>query len=697
MMGTVDRFRTPLLALCLVLTAVALVTSYSDAGTDDADLWWHLKYGEQVVERATWTQAHDEWSWTPHDDDWKYVTWLSDALMYVSFRAAGGPAGPLALQALLYLGVIGTALSLAWTRRRSIDPLDLVLVVLAFLSMKLIAGLPKAENFTVFFFAITAAIYAHARITGRDRFWLLPIVFWLWMNSHGGVLAGYLLLGTLATGETIARRLDRGLDRRAYLHLLVFGGTAIGVAGINPHGLHWMVDAVGSMASLRSEFTTVGLSAMQSRWGDLIGGSIYDGYATATAWILVGMFFTILGFTVRAHRRGEGIDPTLLIGTTGFFVAGMQMQRASLFLPLFFLMTSVLWMPRGEDDAHGRRPLAAGVGLVALTILCIGLHFTSGSPLHWGGSSYHRAYPMAASAFVRDQDLPGPLFNDYGTGGYLVWDLAPERKVYVDPRYQPYDPPFMQDYLQLVATQTAEAFDARADRFGFRTAVIDHRNLPQLCSALVKSERWTLVFLGPAAAVYVQSDVVPPQVAAAIGENTDPLRFADPTDPISLAAATNLVIDRRPDVVVDVAHLLRHQTPGYVLRGDPVADNFERYLTRRAWFDVSGTQLTADQVKSLFHQTFDAGDLVAARFIAAAYVLVIPDDEAMWFDRACVESRAGNLALAAHSLEQALVRGFADTERIATTDDLDPLRRSRHYVELMARNGFDPRSARSAR
>jgi hypothetical protein len=48
-------------------------------------------------------------------------------------------------------------------------------------------------------------------------------------------------------------------------------------------------------------------------------------------------------------------------------------------------------------------------------------------------------YPFEAVAYLRQHDIPGPMFNSYGFGGYLVWALGPERKVFIDGRGELYE------------------------------------------------------------------------------------------------------------------------------------------------------------------------------------------------------------------------------------------------------------------
>ncbi|NNL94820.1 MAG: hypothetical protein HKO64_04295, partial [Xanthomonadales bacterium] len=43
-------------------------------------------------------------------------------------------------------------------------------------------------------------------------------------------------------------------------------------------------------------------------------------------------------------------------------------------------------------------------------------------------------YPEALTRYMREEQLRGPVFNDYGIGGYLVYRLAPHNQVYIDGR-----------------------------------------------------------------------------------------------------------------------------------------------------------------------------------------------------------------------------------------------------------------------
>ena len=54
-----------------------------------------------------------------------------------------------------------------------------------------------------------------------------------------------------------------------------------------------------------------------------------------------------------------------------------------------------------------------------------------------------RAFPTAAVSYVLNHRLPGPLLNHYNWGGYLIWKLYPDYRVYIDGRTDLYGDAFM--------------------------------------------------------------------------------------------------------------------------------------------------------------------------------------------------------------------------------------------------------------
>ena len=56
--------------------------------------------------------------------------------------------------------------------------------------------------------------------------------------------------------------------------------------------------------------------------------------------------------------------------------------------------------------------------------------------------------PLTPGALAAARACPGPLFNRYDDGGFLIW-FAPERRVFVDSRQDPYPLPFLLEHIRV--------------------------------------------------------------------------------------------------------------------------------------------------------------------------------------------------------------------------------------------------------
>src|SRR5437016_5011047 len=73
---------------------------------------------------------------------------------------------------------------------------------------------------------------------------------------------------------------------------------------------------------------------------------------------------------------------------------------------------------------------------------------------------------LAPAPAARDRALaaaracPGPLYNRYYDGGFLIW-FAPERRVFIDSRQDPYPVPFLLEALRVEQGAPPEELFAR--------------------------------------------------------------------------------------------------------------------------------------------------------------------------------------------------------------------------------------------
>ena len=88
---------------------------------------------------------------------------------------------------------------------------------------------------------------------------------------------------------------------------------------------------------------------------------------------------------------------------------------------------------------------------VAVNVILLGI-FTTFIILHVSQVIKHQPeieashFPSRAVDFLAQHHLPGPIFNHYDWGGYLIWRLHPEYPVFVDGRADLYGDQLMTDF-----------------------------------------------------------------------------------------------------------------------------------------------------------------------------------------------------------------------------------------------------------
>jgi hypothetical protein len=121
----------------------------------------------------------------------------------------------------------------------------------------------------------------------------------------------------------------------------------------------------------------------------------------------------------------------------------------------------------------------------------------------WHFASHQRNYetirnPIAAVEFLKSQRLPGPIYNRYGWGGYLIYQLYPEYRVYIDGRADVYGDAFF--------TETMHTYDGLGNwreplnKYGIQTIIID----PDVAlSSLLRSDNeWSKVYEDDQAVIF---------------------------------------------------------------------------------------------------------------------------------------------------------------------------------------------------
>ena len=486
------------------------VLIYYPSRTEDYDIWYHLKFGEHFIKDRTFQLDHSIFSWTPADPTWRYGIWIGSSIFYVMFTLFSAP-GLYIVQWMIFIGIALLYLKYLKVIGASFDVSDIFSLFMVFMALNLTAIYIKPELFTTFLFAVAVFLYFYIKQTLKNHllwYWYPPLLL-LWVNTHGGYLMGLFLISAAGCGELINSLLVKR-NHLPWVHIKhFFFAVVLSYAAviINPYGLDYHIAILKTFVSEKYMSYGMQVLAWDNLWKYLKQSGTYRFYNTA--WSLVFMTASFYVLSLYAFVRKRFLDITLLILVGVFFYIGMKAARVTIFLPLLW-MFSVLYVLKQVDALHLKK-LLAPVTLLAFLYLGAYLVQVTATTLEdrsWFGTNILRYTPAKETAFIKRFHLPGPLFNDYVMGGYLIWTLYPEYKVFIDPRYGPYWKETGPDYFNLMNYPTPDAFRQFNGKYPFRTIILEMRE-QMLINTILQMPEWQLIYFDTSAVVFVHKSVLP--------------------------------------------------------------------------------------------------------------------------------------------------------------------------------------------
>lgn len=474
--------------VALLLTPLLLlVVGFYFLRTTDPDYWWHVRVGQVILETRAVPRV-DLFSYATAGQPWTTHTWLTELLFFLVQGSLGYWAN-----ALLF-GVLGAATLLAVYgagRLRGLGELGAALFALIALLVGAASANVRPQMVTTLLMALTVLILTHTRLRRAARWlWLLPPIFLLWANLHGGFVLGLAVLGLTVAGELLASRAGRGGAPVGPLALVALLSTAATL--VTPNGLQAWTYPLSFLgrANISMEFIAEWQSPdFHEPWFIVVGSII--------------LVTTVIGLV------GRPLQPTDVFWALLFGFLALRSVRN---LPLYGVVVVpmlggrlVEWLPvLGRPLAGWRRatPLLA-VWLLIPVVLLYGWSMAgqAKASLQTGWEPSALGYPVGGADYLEENHPDSNLFNQYGWGGYLVYRTFPERRVFVDgSRADVYGDALMEDYRRVVLVQPG--WQQVLDEHDVQVALLAKGSPAAVL--LAGTGEWEQVFEGPVEVVLVR-------------------------------------------------------------------------------------------------------------------------------------------------------------------------------------------------
>ncbi len=426
-----DPLRTSFLAMMFVASGVIL-TSW---GLADPDLWGHIRFGNDIL--AHGIPATATYTFTATDDPWINHAYLSEVVFAVVERLLGTP-GLLVLKTLLGLAIIGSMITRAIRHGASVLTTSIVVMLVANVAAP--GWIVRPHLFTYAFFALVVLLLDGEATRGKtpaqstggrpgvlgraSSLWLLPPLFAVWANLHGGFVAAFLVvvlyLGSLGVEALWTGRPDAG--RRLALYAGVVTASALATL-LNPYGpdLHrWLWHA--------STLSRPEVTEWWPLWRYTHLGPVLALLAlVALAW----------GFTQERRSFTQTVVLAVVI-----VQAVMHLRHV-----LFVALLAGYWLPPHLESVRLRLvkprtratpsegPPPRALRVIRATFAAFSMGLTLLLAIHLRGIEVDRSeYPVAAFEYIARRNFSGRLAVFVDWGQYAIAAFAPRVSVGFDTR-----------------------------------------------------------------------------------------------------------------------------------------------------------------------------------------------------------------------------------------------------------------------
>ena len=459
---------------------------------NEPDTWWHLKDGEFLL-RTHHFPAGDIYSFTAHGVFRMVYEWAGSIPMAIAYRL-GGLRGLDVLLITLTSIIVALIYYYAYLRCRNSKA--------AFLAAA--AALPFASLcFTLrpqligFIFLILTLICLERYRQGRQKsLWALPPIFLLWVNTHGSFALGLFILGvywvsglfSFSSGGLVAERWQ--LKQRIHIALIFL--LSLAVLPITPYGTRMAVYPLNMAFSQPLNVANI------MEWQPIPFSFWQTKYL-----VLLLLAIIIAMIALRPKYRLEEIGLFLFATFSTLLHARFVILFAMLVAPIIGELIS-RWIPPYKPDID-KHAINAVLILAGVIMMCT--HLPSQSDLL---ENVAKEEPVHAVEYMREHSVPGPMFNDYGFGGYLLWALGPKHKVFIDGRADLYEETgVFLDYAMIEDIKPATLRILR--NYGIKSCMVAPDNgLATLLSALPE---WKRVYADNVATIFVRTGTSAPVAA----------------------------------------------------------------------------------------------------------------------------------------------------------------------------------------
>jgi hypothetical protein len=424
---------------------------------EDPDFWWHLKTGQLILQDKQ-IPYFDDYSFTSAGKPWIAHEWLSEIIMFSTYKAGGIPFTVIFFGLLILSSFILSIFRAE--NRNNLYAIGGALLLGVILSTPVLW--PRPQIFSLLYASTFLLLLDRFLKTNRIRYLIpLPIIMLLWVNQHGAFIIGLGIIGIYIIGSFIDRLIliskeKKGIRKvftKTLWIILVTLVICFLAVLVNPNGSRMFI----------YPFQTVSDSSLQEFNQEWASPNFHE-----RTWIpLAVMYLSLIGFGLKAKKSISTIN--ILLCVVFGYLTLLALKQVALFaivsIPILSdLISNVIPFTRRKDQSNRLvTPLAfvsiAGIVLIGANSI---IHLEKKQ-----SAFMDQFFPTKSVEFITKEGIKGNIFNSYNWGGYLIWNMYPEQKVYIDGRCDMYGAEFVTRFVDIYTTKPGWENALKADKIQY--------------------------------------------------------------------------------------------------------------------------------------------------------------------------------------------------------------------------------------
>lgn len=483
----------------------------------EPDIWWQLLSGRWMLEHGEITR-NDMFSFTMQGNKWVNVKWLYEIFIALIEKLLG-PHGIMLLQAFVNIAIVylllHVILHISRKLGQQVSGFFTLFSVILFLSICEFRMAGRPEMTSHLFTAAYLLILWRDPVFNWRKSVLLILLQILWTNMHEGYPVGIVIVGCFIAGALFSFLITKEKNT-----LKTAGGWIITIAGmllimvLNPNGTLIWTHTFEIFRQLSvNKYTTELYSATQAEYWNARGWI----HVAIAVFVISGWLYRII--SERKQLSSVYISPpfiSYLIMVAVMLVLSFTASRNIPFaqivmLPSVPLLLSWLLQKTGLSTRKFYLKLSARTAIACVILAATFYVSVAGNRFYKLTGSVNKyglhvdmfRNPTGAADFIRTHKLKGPAFSDYFISSYLLWDLYPQFKSYIDLRdLDVFSEKFFNQYFDLY--YEPEKFHELDSIYKFNYVVISTSQLTNLQQILYWQDGFNVMYVDPVSIILVR-------------------------------------------------------------------------------------------------------------------------------------------------------------------------------------------------